>query len=78
LAAIQAASASLVGGGLDGSGSGPGRDDERVVAVTGEAFGDTQDAVRDAVDIGRERLGDDRDPHGHKVRYQPIGASQPP
>jgi hypothetical protein len=56
----------------------PGRDDERVVPVAGEEFGDAQNAVCDAVDVGRERLGDDRDPHGHEVRYQPIAASQPP
>jgi hypothetical protein len=34
--------------------------------------------VRDAVDVGWEGLGDNRDPHGHKVRYQPIEASLPP
>jgi hypothetical protein len=49
-----------------------------MVAVTGEEFGDAQDAVRDAIDVGRERLGDNRDPHDHTVRYQTIGASQPP
>jgi hypothetical protein len=34
--------------------------------------------VGDAVDVGREGFGNDRDPHAHTVRYQPIGASQPP
>jgi hypothetical protein len=56
----------------------PGRDDERVMTLLGEEFGHSQDAVCDAVDVGRERLGNDRDPHGHKVRYELIVASQPP
>ncbi len=56
----------------------PGRDDQRVVAVAGEEFGDAEDGVGDAVDVGRERFGDDRDPHAYTVRYQPIRAWQPP
>ena len=49
-----------------------------VMAVVGEEFGDTQDAVRNAIDVGGEGLGDDRDPHGHTVRHLPIAVSQPP
>ena len=55
-----------------------GSDDQRVMPAAGEEFGDAKDGVGDAVDVGRERFGDDRDPHGHTVRHQPIGASQPP
>jgi len=53
-------------------------DDERLVAASAEQFGDAQHAVRDTVDVGREGLGDDRDPHGHTVRYQQIATWQPP
>jgi hypothetical protein len=48
------------------------------MAAAGQEFGDAQDAVRNAIDVGWEGLGDDRDPHGHTVRHQPIAASQPP
>ena len=53
-------------------------DDERLVAAGDEVFGDAQDAMRDAVDVGRERLRNDGNPHAHKVRYQQIAASQAP
>jgi hypothetical protein len=53
------------------------RDDERPVTAGCEQFGHPQDAVRHPVHVGRKRLGNDRDPHGHKVRYQTIKASQP-
>ena len=55
-----------------------GGDDQRVMPVAGEEFGDALDGVGDAVDVGRERFGNDRDPHALTVRHQPIGASQPP
>lgn len=42
---------------------GCGGDHERLVAARDEMFGDPDDGVGDAVHIGRERLGDDRDPH---------------
>jgi hypothetical protein len=48
------------------------------VPVFGEEFGDAQHTVRDAIDVRRERFGDDRDPHTHTVRYQPIVTSQSP
>ena len=35
-------------------------------------------AVRDAIDVGRERFGNDRDPHAHKVRYEGIVVPQAP
>jgi len=38
--------------------------DERLVTAAGKMLGDLRDRVRDAVDLGQERLGDDRDPHG--------------
>jgi hypothetical protein len=54
------------------------RDDERLVAAGGEEFRDSQHAVCDAADVGRERLGNDRNPLAHTVRYKEIAASQPP
>jgi hypothetical protein len=55
-----------------------GRNNKRLVTTAGEELGNAEDAVRHAVDVGWERLGDNRDPHDHKVRYQPIAASQGP
>lgn len=49
-------------------------DHERLVAAGGEKFCDSQHAVCDTVDVGRERFGNDRDPHAHKVRYKRIAA----
>jgi hypothetical protein len=49
-----------------------------MVTMFGEEFGDAQHAVRDAIDVRRERFGDDRNPHTHTVRHQPIVPSQPP
>jgi hypothetical protein len=40
-----------------------------VVALADEVFCHADYAVRDAVDIGRERLRNDRDPHAHKVAH---------
>ena len=44
-----------------------GRDDEWLVAAQDEMLGDSQDAVGDAVHVGRERFGDDRDSHSYTV-----------
>jgi hypothetical protein len=49
-----------------------------MVTVSGEEFGDAQHAVRDAIDVRRERFGDDRDPHDYTVRYRLVVTSQPP
>jgi len=53
----------------DNSGRGPGRDDEWLVAAQDEMLGDSQDAVGDAVHVGRERFGDDRDSHSYTVNW---------
>src|SRR5262249_50947925 len=54
------------------------RDDKWLVAAGGEEFRYPHHAVRDAVDVGRERFGNDRDPHAQKGRYERIEAPQPP
>jgi hypothetical protein len=54
------------------------RDDKWLVASGGEEFRYPHHAVRDAVDVGRERFGNDRDPHAHKVRYEGIEVPQAP
>jgi hypothetical protein len=41
-------------------------------------LGDTQDAVGDAVHVGRERLRDNRDPHAHKVKHRSIAPGHTP
>jgi hypothetical protein len=43
-----------------------------VVALAGELVGHPKNGVCDAVHVGWERFGDDRDPHAHKVRYVGI------
>ena len=54
----------------------PAGQDAAVVAAGGEEFRYPHHAVRDAIDVGRERFGNDRDPHAHKVRHEQITASQ--
>ena len=54
------------------------RDDKWLAAAGGEEFRHPHHAVGDAVDVGREGFGDDRDPHGQKVRHQPIEVPLPP
>jgi len=44
--------------------------DQRVVAIADEVFCHAHYAVCDAVDVGRERLRNDGDPHAHKVSHE--------
>ena len=48
------------------------------MAVGSEEFGDAQDAVRNAVDVGGKDSVMIATLMGHTVRYQPIAPSQVP
>ncbi|GAA1506353.1 hypothetical protein GCM10009827_020110 [Dactylosporangium maewongense] len=45
------------------------------MASRDEVFGDPYDGVGDAVHIGRERFGDDRDPHADTMGSATVHAA---
>jgi hypothetical protein len=62
-------------GGRGGAARRVGRDDERRVAPPVEVLEDTQQRVGDPVDLGQERLGDDRDAHPASVAAAGDGSA---